>query len=545
MGTRRSPEPPRSDRRSVGFVVGAAFAGLAAIALWPVTDARWEIAPAGSAAAQGFLRTLERADADAPNIVVVLADDLGKYDTSLYGPGAVSTPRLEELAAGGVRLESGYVTAPVCSPSRAALMTGRYPQRFGFELLTHDRYPRNRLEWWASRLLLSGHGFHGLEAPTAPSARAMQLQGIPASEITLAEVLAARGYATGIFGKWHLGFGPTTTPEARGFAAQYGFRDAFSLYGDPEDPDMIGVRGKYFIDWYQWWRGRSGGSAIRRNGAVVEEHGYLTTRIAEEASAWILNHRDGPFFAYVPFNAPHAPLQAPRSYVERFASEADPDRRVYLAMVAALDDAVGMVLDALDRAGVADETLVFFLSDNGAASYTGLVSNAPLAGGKLTNFEGGVNVPFVARWPGRIAAGGRFEAPVSAMDVFATSVAAAGVRLPADRALDGVDLLPWLGTAERPAAVPHEALFWRVGGHRAVRAGDYKLLSDRVTGARALYDMRVDPGEQHDLAASRPALADDLEERLRRWEAGLVDPLWPPAMEFRFHLAERDWRFPL
>ncbi len=514
--------------------------------VWPVADARWAIRfDAARSAATARILAARRAEPPSPgrpNVVLIVADDLGRYDTSIYGPGPIATPHLAALADEGVRFTAGYVTSPVCSPSRAALLTGRYPQRFGFELLTHDRYPRNRLEWWVARTFFSTHGWHALAAPTAPTAADMERQGIPPSELTLAQLLRAHGYRTGIFGKWHLGFGPDMVPETKGFETQYGFYDAFSLYGDPADPQLVGIRQSYFADRYQWWRGRSGGSAIRRNGAVVDEPEYLTAAIAREASSWIAEHRDVPFFAYVPFNAPHAPLQAPRAYVDRLTDITDPDRRVYYGMVAALDDAVGEVLAAVDRAGVADRTLVLFLSDNGAASYTGIVDNAPLAGGKLTNFEGGVNVPFVLRWPSRLAAG-TYAAPVSSLDVVTTVAQATGVELPTDRAYDGVDLVPFVTGAR--TGDPHPALFWRAAGHRAVRAGPWKLISDTRTGARVLYDMSGDPYEHTDLAAHEPARVTALESMLAQWEATLATPSWPPAMEYHFTIGGHDFVFPL
>lgn len=527
-------------------LLAAVLAPLLGWALWPVEDPAWEIRfdPARTLAAEAFLETsVPESAEERPNVVLIVADDLGKHDTSVYGKAPVETPNLALLADGGVRFTAGYVTSPVCSPSRAALLTGRYPQRYGFELLTHDRYPRNRLEWWVAKTFFSTHGWRALDAPVAPARADMERQGIPPGEITLAELLRKQGYETGIFGKWHLGFGEAMLPEARGFETQYGFYDAFSLYGDPGSPDVVGVRQGYFADRYQWWRGRSGGSAIRKNGVIIEEREYLTRAIAREATAWIRANRDSPFFAYVPFNAPHAPLQAPREHVERLKGIEDPDRRVYYAMIAALDDAVGEILTALDEAGLSQNTLVFFLSDNGAASYTGIVDNAPLAGGKLTNFEGGVNVPFLLRWPERLVPRVRYDRPVSALDVFATIAHAAGAALPADRGYDGVDLVPYV-RSER-VGDPHEALFWRAAGHRGVRAGDYKLIVDNATGSRVLYDLAADPGERIDLTGERPDAAQQLEKKLERWETDLVPPRWPPAMEYQFTLDGRRFRFPL
>jgi arylsulfatase A-like enzyme len=229
--------------------------------------------------------------------------------------------------------------------------------------------------------------------------------------------------------------------------------------------------------------------------------------------------------------------------VDRFAAEPDPDRRVYLAMIAILDQAIGEILAALDRTGLAGDTLVVFLSDNGAATYTGIADNAPLAGGKLMNFEGGINVPFVVRWPDRVPRGATYREPVSALDAFTTIVRAAGAALPADRPYDGVDLLPHL--RGEIAAPPHEALFWRAAGHRAVRAGRHKLISDSETGSRVLYDLEQDPSERNDLSASQPALVEELEQRLREWESELVPPRWPNVMEYRFRERGRDFVFPL
>jgi arylsulfatase A-like enzyme len=525
------------------LLAAAATLGWAA---WPSGDPRLAIVfdDAATRAAKEFLAApVVPSTHRPPNVVVILADDLGKYDVDVYGRSPTPTPNISRLAAQGITFTAGYVTAPVCSPSRAALMTGRYPQRFGFELLTHERYPRNRLEWWASRVFFTGHGWHAVDRLMAPTHADVLRQGLPPDEITLAELLRKHGYRTGIFGKWHLGIGEQSLPTTRGFDYHYGFYEAFSLYDDPDDPDIVNSRGNYFADRYQWWQGRSGNSAIRRNGAIVEEHEYLTKQIAREAIAWMDAQKDAPFFAYIPFNAPHAPLQAPSEYVKRFDGVSNPDQRVYYGMIAALDDAVGEVLAAIDRSGRAGETIVFFASDNGAASYTGIVDNSPLRQGKLTNFEGGINVPFLARWPQRLTAGATYREPVSTLDVFATIARAAGATLPTDRQYDGVDLLPYL-TGER-VQPPHEALFWRAEGHRAVRAGRYKLIADARTGARVLFDLDADPSESHDLAAEQPAVAADLEARLRAWESGLIPPRWPQVLEYRFAEGGKEFVFPL
>lgn len=527
-------------------LVAVALTSFAVWLFWPLADPGLAIRfdeQKVQATREYLAQPAVRSARKPPNIVLIVADDLGKHDISVYGPSPTPTPNLARLAREGVAFSAGYVTSPVCSPSRAALLTGRYQQRYGFEGLIHDRYPNNRFELWLARRFFSNQSWRVVDEPRVPTREDQERQGVPPSEILLSELLAARGYRTAIAGKWHLGFGDPVLPQNRGFEQQYGFYDAFSLYGDPDDPDMIGAQQDYFADRYQWWRGRSGGSAIRRNGVVIEEDGYLTEKIGHEAAEWIHNHKDAPFFAYVPFSAPHAPFQAPRLYVERFAHVENPDQRVYFAMIAALDDAIGEILRALDTAGVSDDTLLFFLSDNGAASYTGIIDNAPLKGGKLTNFEGGVNVPFLMRWPGKAPAGVTYAKPVSALDVFITIASAAGAALPGDRPYDGVDLLPHVRGAA--AGDPHEALFWRSDGHRAVRVGRVKLVSDTRTGARALYDLEADPSETEDLLAEQPALAEKLEQRLRAWESELEPPRWPIVMEYRFADGPRRFVFPL
>jgi arylsulfatase A-like enzyme len=528
----------------------AALVGLAAVLawlLWPNADPSLAIRfdPDATRAAREFLaRPAAPSAARPPNVVLIVADDLGKHDTSVYTPSFVPTPSLEKLAAGGVTFTQGYVTAALCAPSRASLLTGRYAQRYGFEILTHDRYPRNRLERFLVQHVLATHGWQPPPAASdVPPAADLARQGVPPSELLLSELLKKQGYATGIFGKWHLGSSDELAPRSRGFDAQYGFYEAFTLMADPDDPDIVSIRRNDLPDRFQWYQGRRSNAPIRRDGVVVDEQRYLTDAIADEAIAWIEAQATRPFFAYVPFNAPHAPYQAPRAYVERFASEPREDRRVYFAMIASLDDAIGRVLAALERTGVAENTLVVFVSDNGGAAYTGIPDNTPLADGKFGNFEGGINVPFVARWPGRIAPGTTYREPISTLDAFATIARATRVELPADRAYDGVDLLPYL--RGETAGAPHEALFWRAGEQRAVLAGHDKLIRDGRTGSRVLFDLAADPSEQRDRCAADPARADELDAKLRAWEAELAPPRWPGVMERRFTVGGRDFAFPI
>lgn len=480
--------------------------------------------------------------ASRPNIVVILADDLGKTDISLYG-GRVATPRIDALGHEGATCTEGYITSPICSPSRAGLMTGRYQQRFGHEIQPHERYPRNRLEYYVFKYFLASDPFRVADLIAFPRFEDIVQQGLPLSEVTLAEVLRRQGYQTAIIGKWHLGSSPDRIPIHRGFDYHYGFYEAHTLYADPRDPDIVSQRHDDFTDRHIWNLGRQGSCAVRRNDEVVDERVYLTQRIGEESVHWLEAHHDRPFFLYVPFSAPHTPFQVPRRYYDRFADVSDPIHRVYYGMITALDDAVGEILDALTRLGLDDNTLVFFLSDNGGATYTGATDNAPLRGGKFTNFEGGINVPFVVRYRGRIPAGAACSRPVSALDVFATAVDLSGADLPADRPYDGVSLLPSL-TGQTTDA-PHAALFWRSEYHKAIRQGDWKLVKDDMSGRTVLFDLGTDKNERHDLSVSRPEVVRELEDALTRWENTMVSPLWPRVMDFRFVDGQEVYYFPL
>jgi arylsulfatase A-like enzyme len=428
-------------------------------------------------AAPGATRQQSGQSARKPNIVFILGDDLGYCDVSMYGCREIPTPNIDSIAAAGVKFTNGYVTAPVCSPSRAALMTGRYQHRYGFEF----------------------------NAGPLQRALADPEMGLPTSEITLAQMMKQAGYATGMVGKWHLGLHDKFHPINRGFDEYFGFLFGANMYIDPaqpgvksSDPEGVGVRI------------RTERNPILRGQAPIEENEYLTEAFAREAVAFIERRRNVPFFLYAPFNAPHTPLQATQKYFDRFPQIKDERRRIYAAMVSALDDAVGAILKKLRDTGLEQDTLVVFMSDNGCATYTGACTNDPLRLGKLTHFEGGFRVPFAMRLPGRIKAGLVYERPISSLDLFPTAVALAGGKLPADRGYDGVDLLPYLtGKKKTP---PHEVLCWRNGENAGVRKGNWKLFKG---GERYwLYDLSKDIGERQNVADKYPAIAAQLKKEL-------------------------------
>ena len=525
--------------------VGLALAGLLVFGLLPVASRRYRIEfdDQRIRAKQAFLSELARRPAEErrPNILLILADDLGKTDLSLHGGTLVQTERIDALAREGVSFTDAYCTSALCAPSRAAMLTGRYQQRYGFELQTSNRYPRNRLEYSVFRYLLD-LGYWKVAEMAVPRREDVARQGLPPSEITLGELLQAGGYETALIGKWHLGHREPFLPNRRGFDHHYGFYEAFSLYSPADDPQVVNQPLDEFSDHYQWKHGRTGASAIRVNHTIIEETGYLTDRIAEETIAFLEDRsQDQPFFLFVSFSAPHVPFQARREDYERFAHVEDPLRRVYGAMIHALDRAVGTILDRLAELGLEEDTLVVFASDNGGAFHTGATDNAPLKGGKFTQFEGGLNVPLVIRWPGVVPAGAVSKQAVTLMDVFATAAAAAGAPAPPDRVVDGQDLVPYL-TGARVGA-PERALYWRALYSKAVRLGDWKLIFNAQSGSVHLYDLARDPEERENLASRYPEKVHELQGSLEAWERGLVPPLWPRVMDFEVRIDGEVFRF--
>ncbi len=469
-----------------------------------------------------------------PNIVLILVDDLGMHDISTYNANGVSTPALDRLAEHGVKFNSAYATSPVCSPSRVSLLTGRYQQRFGFERQPMNRYARNRLEYWIVEHLINTDPMQLVAPMSKPSKEEMKRQGIPQSELLLSELLSHRGYRTGIFGKWHLGYQDEFVPNNRGFQEQFGFYEAFTYYAPPGTPGMVEHRHDYFANKHIWRQKRKGTCAISENNKEIEDSGYLTFSIARRACTFMDKNQENPFFLFVPFNAPHTPFQVPRDYYDRFAYVADHNKRVYYAMISALDDAVEMIIERLDQLGLTESSLIIFASDNGGATYTGATDNGPLKAGKFSQFEGGINIPMIFSWKGHLPEGLETSEPVSLMDIFTTSAAIAGVKLPGDRHIDGINLLPWL---ENPDSLqPVRPLFWRTDFNRAVRSGTWKLVWNERDNQWFLYNLAEDPGEHHNLATQYPGKIRELQLLFESWESEMIAPMWPGVMEFRFDL---------
>ncbi|MBM3335855.1 sulfatase-like hydrolase/transferase, partial [Candidatus Sumerlaeota bacterium] len=334
--------------------------------------------------------------------------------------------------------------------------------------------------------------------------------GLPLGEITLPDVLKKAGYVTGMVGKWHLGAAPLFHPMKRGFDEFFGFPGGGHDYFKA---DTQTDTKEYLVP-------------IQRNGKPVAENEYLTDALSREAVGFVRRHREERFFLYLTYNAPHTPQQAPDKYIERFAAIEDQRRRLYAAMLSALDDGVGHLLDTLRDLNLENDTLVFFFSDNGGPVAVNGSSNGPLRGAKGAVYEGGVRVPFAVQWRGRLPEGKTLQHPVICLDIFPTAVPAGGAQLPADRKIDGVNLLPYMtGQTDAP---PHERLFWRTGGGDffAVREGRFKLVKSR-DGQPELYDLDADIGETNDLAAKQPDVVKRLLAACEQWNSELAPPLWP------------------
>ena len=464
----------------------------------------------GVTAHQRSSTAVGRLAARKPNVVFILGDDLGYCDVSMYGCKEIPTPNIDSIGKNGIRFTNAYVSAPVCSPSRAGLMTGRYQQRFGFEF------------------------------NAGPLQRAINNKdmGLPLTEITLAQAMKKAGYATGMVGKWHMGMNDRYMPTQRGFDEYFGFLFGANLYIDPNKPGVMSRPGAN-AGGAVTGSTRSPQNPIYRNTTPVEEEEYLTDAFAREAVAYIDRHQKGPFFLYAPFNAPHEPFQATQKYLDRFPNVKDERRRIYMAMVSALDDGVGAILKKLRETGLEKDTLVVFLSDNGCATYTGACTNDPLRFGKLTHLEGGFRVPFAMQWPGHLKAGVVSDQVISSLDLFPSAVALGDGELPKNRVYDGVNLMPYLTGQIKTS--PHEVLCWRNGPNGAVRKGNWKLFKAR--DHYWLYDLSNDIGEKKDLAAAHPEIVEQLKKEFDKWEAQMKEPLWPcrkPGGDWEFEGVNLD-----
>ncbi|TAJ71937.1 MAG: hypothetical protein EPO51_12535 [Phenylobacterium sp.] len=468
--------------------------------------------------------------APRPNIIVILADDLGYGDTSVYGSKIIKTPNIDALAADGVRFTSGYVTHPVCAPSRAAILTGRYQQRFGWEFNPVGRDRRG---------------------------------GVSLAEPFVGDILKTAGYRTGMVGKWHLGEADGYQPTDRGFDEFFGITaGATSFYtkGEPGDDTYTprGSEGSFratandplpptATDDERMAYVRSV-ATVRRGKQVVEVKEYLTDAFTDEAVRFIGANKDRPFFLYLAYNAPHTPLQATKKYLDRYRDVPDRGQRVYAAMVSALDDGVGEIRAKLKAEGLEKNTLIIFLSDNGCAAYVqGACSNAPLNGHKATHLEGGVRVPYIVAWPGRIEAGQVDDRTVSTLDVVPTAAALAGARLP--KGTDGVNLIPYVAGTDR--RVPNPTVYWRAGPNFAIRDGNWKMWEANIAdpsevasnaaaitpdGTHAavsphgqhvmLFDLKSDLGEKTNVAKANPGVVAKLQAKLKTWDKRNVPPQW-------------------
>ena len=476
-----------------------------------------------------------------PNIILIMADDLGINDISLTGTGVagVRTPNIDAIGQQGVTFANGYAGNATCAPSRAALMTGRYATRFGYEFTPTDtKIP----SWFPTSLFRPDAMFARniahmeTDSPHKPlfdeaaarNAAAPGAKGVPAAEITVAEQLKGRGYHSIHLGKWHLGEAKGMRPEDQGFDESLGFIIGGQMFLPENHPDVVNSKQDFDpIDKYLW---ANLPYSVQFNGSPrFAPDRYMTDYLTDQALAGIRANRNRPFFMYLAYNAPHTPLQALKSDYEALSHIKDHRLRVYAAMIRALDRGVGKVMSELKAQGLDDNTLIIFSSDNGGANYIGLPEvNRPYRGWKATYFEGGTKVPFMMRWPGKIAAGTRFAAPISHFDIFSTASAAAGAALPADRKVDGVDVLPYLsGTT---AGVPHQNLFWRSGKYRAVRAGDWKLQSLDLPRRDLLFNLRNDPTEQRDVAAANPTVVADLLAKLAAHDAEQQPAAWQPLV---------------
>lgn len=419
-----------------------------------------------------------------PNIVIVLADDLGYGELGFQGNPEIPTPHIDSIARNGVRFTQGYVSAPYCCPSRAGLMTGRYQTRFGHEM---NAVGRTNLD---------------------PKV------GLPVDEKTMGDYLRSRGYRTALIGKWHLGATADYHPQRRGFDEFYGFLHEGHFYFPPPYRGALTRLRKNEPPYDEE-------NPILRGTDPVVETEYLTDALAREAVSFIGRNQDSPFFLYLAFNAIHSPMQAPVDRLSEFESIRSGQRRLFAAMLRSMDDAVGSLLAKLQQLNLERDTLIFFLSDNGGPTAELTSSNKPLRGGKGQLWEGGIRVPFAAQWKGRIPAGQVFQHPVISLDILPTALAAAEAPSPAS--IDGVNLLPMLRSKATEAA--HSRLFWRYGKNIALRRGPWKLVRQGSEEFQ-LFHVERDMAEARNVSVENPEIAASLKDDVETLDRQMVPPRW-------------------
>jgi arylsulfatase A-like enzyme len=466
-----------------------------------------------------------------PNIILILTDDMGFNDISLYNGGAadgtVMTPHIDALAREGVTFTNGYSANAVCAPSRATIMTGRYSTRFGFEFTPFPRSGATIFRWMQDSAEPALPTYFDEAAVQALPEDPVRDLGMPSEEITIAEVLNEAGYYTAHIGKWHLGSRPGMRPQDQGFDDSLNM--AGLLYLPEDHPQAVNAkRPENNIERMVWANAYY--AADFNGGERFEPDGYLTDYYTDEALRVIENNQHRPFFLYLAHWGIHNPLQATREDYDAFAHIEDHHLRVYAGMIRAVDRSVGRVMAKLAELGLDENTLVLLTADNGGAGYIQLPDvNKPFRGWKLTQFEGGIHVPFMARWPAKIAPGSTMDAPVHHVDLFHTFAGAAGATVPDDRKLDGVDLMPFFSGEQ--AGLPHETLFWREGHQQTVLHQGWKLIRADRPDKRWLFHLTEDPTEQVNLAAEEPARVAELEALLAAHNAEQAEPLWPSVLD--------------
>jgi uncharacterized sulfatase len=466
-----------------------------------------------------------------PNIILIVADDLGYNDISTFGGGIIQTPSIDRLAEEGAIFNQSYSGASTCAPSRAMMMTGRYPTRTGFEFTPTPAGMAKMVSLVGSDMDLSlPPAFYdqAMEAKQPP----YELKGLPPGEITIAETLKDSGYYTAHIGKWHLGRSNGMSPHEQGFDDS--LLMASALYLPEDDPNTVNAKIPFDpIDKFLWKALTYANSFNSGDDDRFKPQGYLTDYWTDESINVIKANKNRPFFLYLAHWGPHTPLQATREDYDAVGDIQPHRKRVYAAMIRAIDRSVGRVLDTLDQEGLADNTLVMFTSDNGGAGYIGIPEvNQPFRGWKITMFEGGLRVPMMIKWPSKITAGTVVDTPVAHIDVMPTLAAAAATQSKAAE-IDGVNLLP-LVTSQGDQSWDRETLFWQNGHYQVVRHGDWKLqVNDRPTDGLQywLFDLAKDPTEQNNLAAVRQDKVKELNALLVDHQANAVTTLYPATTQ--------------